>query len=93
MLKMLITLFCFIYTVSFAEEYKVSLLEPERLTTVQCNVVAINDKGQVLGEYQEDQSHAKIYIYDPKNGLTVIESTNNGIQPITLNLISRKNCN
>lgn len=85
MRKILSTIFCLLSFASFASEYKVSLLGLESLPNIQCEVTAINDKGQVLGTYR-DGSIQKIYIFDSKNGLTLIESKDDQfIRPWKLN--------
>lgn len=87
MLKIFIPLFCFISFITFAEEYKLSLLGLESITDAQCGVTAINDKGQVLGHYEEHRqnSKSKIYIFDSKNGLNIIDAKDQSIYPTAIN--------
>ncbi len=87
MSKILTSLFCLLSCIAFAEEYTLSLLGVESMTEAQCSVTAINDKGQVLGRYEEchPNNKSKIYIYDNKNGLILIDSKDQWIYPITMN--------
>jgi len=85
MSKILIVVFCFLSFMSFASEYKVSLLGLESMTDIQWGVTAINDKGQVLGGYQQKGTNQQIFLYDFKNGLTLIDSKDMCIQLIKLN--------
>jgi len=86
MLRFLVFACCFVSFQSFASEYNVSLLGVA-VTDVKCGVTAINDKGQVLGLYQETRQYSisKVYIYDSKNGLTLIEAKDQNLSPIAIN--------
>ena len=85
MLKLLILFYCFVSFSTFASEYTVSLLGLA-LTDAHCQVAAINDKGQILGRHQENKPNSKrnIFIYDSKNGLTLIDLKEN-LYPQTIN--------
>ena len=92
MIRMLSVVFCLLslalFAGEYADEYKVSLLDVESFIDAQCGITAINDKGQVLGVYYEYQPHNKnrIFIFDPKTGLTFIESKDQQwIYPLTMN--------
>lgn len=63
--------------------YKVSLLNIN-ISLEQCSVVAINDKGQLLGSYTENDKN-KVYILDAKNECTFIESKDQSIYPSEIN--------
>jgi len=86
MFRILIIIFCFLSFPSFANEYKVSLLGLELIPEAQRRVISINDKGQVLGSYQDSHDYRSIiYLFDSKNGLTFIEAKDQSLFPTTTN--------
>lgn len=91
MLRILSVIFCCLSFMSFANEYKVSLLGLGSSPDIQCSVAAINDKGQILGSYNETLNYnkSKIYLLDSKNGLTLIEAKDQAVYPITMNNVGQ----
>lgn len=74
MFRILIAVFCFFSCFCKASEYEVSLLGLESIPNVHCHPYSMNDKGQIIGMYREDNCQgSKIFLFDPNEGLTLIE--------------------
>ncbi len=88
MCKLLVIIFSFLSISIFANnQYEISLIEIDHEFEQHIQVEAINDKGQLLGQYCNKQD--EIFLFDAVEGLTIINTDHpipyNNSYPIAFN--------